>query len=759
MFKMAQPVWAKEYLDEKNIMLEFTATMDFSGDYSKIRIAADALYRLIVNGKIIGHGPQRAGKGFWRTDEIDLTHKLLKGEKNEIKIQVLTYGLVSFEYVLQPAFLLAEVEMDEKVILKTGVQGDFEAKRILSKVQKTERYSFQRPCIEVWKLPLTYGDALELVQVENIKTMPRTAPYPELNIKPFDRLLARGKMSIPEDTQDNSATHRTSAIENFKFDQIEAGITYRDKVAQMETVEINHTDEDAVGMNFNLKATEFVNLKLPYENTGFLRFSADCKEDSVIYFIYDEILCDDDVVPKNHYAGTTNVYPFYLKAGAYDFTSIDPKSLHFLKVLCVKGEVNLKDISLMEYINSKSRIASFTSDDEALNRIYDAAVHTFEQNSVDIFMDCPSRERAGWLCDSFFTGRTEKDITGASDVERGFLENFFYATDFGKLPKGMFPMCYPSDILFPDCDIEKYAYIPNWAMFLVVELEEYVKRSGDARIIELARPRFYELEEYFKQFINEDGLLEKLRSWVFLEHSQANVWVQDVNFPSNMMYYAMLKAMSRMYNDEALSIKADKIKEAVKRLSFNGKFFRDHQLYDENGKKYVPEDITEVCQYYAFFSGVATKEEYPELLQIIANDFGAGHKCEKTHPGVYPANAFIGNYLRMEVLSSNGFRKQIISEIKDYFDYMAKRTGTLWEADTTRSSCNHGFASHVIRFIFRDCLGINEIDEINKKIYLNSDYTAPKNAKAMIPLKNGSIKVTFEGGARKVEIVGDYKIG
>lgn len=246
---------------------------------------------------------------------------------------------------------------------------------------------------------------------------------------------------------------------------------------------------------------------------------------------------------------------------------------------------------------------------------------------------------------------------------------------------------------------------------------------------------------------------------MFLEHSQANVWVQDVNFPSNMMYYAMLKAMARMYNDNALSVKADKIKETVKRLSFNGKFFRDHQVYDENGNKYVPEDITEVCQYYAFFSGVATKEEYPELLEIIANDFGAGHKCEKTHPGVYPANAFIGNYLRMEVLSFNGYRKQIIGEIKDYFDYMAQKTGTLWEADTTKISCNHGFASHAIRFIFRDCLGINEIDETNKKIYLNNDYTAPQNAKAMIPLKNGSIKVTMEGEARKVEIVGDYKIG
>ncbi len=758
MFKMAKPVWAKDYKDEKNIMLEFSANLDFAGKATSVKICADALYRLIVNGKIIAHGPQRAGKGFYRTDEIDIT-PVLKNGVNEIKIQVLTYGLVSFEYVLQEAFLLAEVQVDNEVVLKTGENGDFTAKRILSKVQATERYSFQRPCIEVWNLPLQYSNDLALFELEDKRVLPRTAPYPQLNIRPFDKLIATGKMSIPELVEDHSDQHRKSSVENFKFEKIEASVTYRDQVQQMETVEINHVDGDAVNASFNLKQGEFVNLKLPYENTGFLTFKAECAEDSTLYFIWDEILCSDDVIPTDHYAGTTNVIPFYIKKGVHEFTCIDPKSMHYLKVLCVSGNVKAENIGLMEYIHPNGRIASFNSDDEALNRVYDAAVHTFEQGASDIFMDCPSRERAGWLCDSFFTGRTEKDLTGASRVEKGFLENFFYATDFGKHPKGMFPMCYPSDILFPDADIDKYAFIPNWAMFLVVELEEYVKRTGDTAIIELARPRFYELEEYFKGFINSDGLLEKLKSWVFLEHSQANKWTQDINFPSNMMYYAMLKAMARMYNDEALSIKADGIKETVKKLSFNGKFFRDHQLYQEDGTKYIPEDITEVCQYYAFFSGVATKEEYPELLEIIAKDFGAGHKCVTTHPEVFPANAFIGNYLRMEVLSFNGYRKQVINEIKDYFDYMALKTGTLWESDTTRSSCNHAFASHVVRFIFRDCLGINDIDEMQKTIYLNNDYTAPNNATAVIPLVNGKIKITVTNGVRNVEIEGDYKIG
>ena len=187
MFKMAKPVWATQYKDEMNIMLEFSANMDFSGKFASIKICADALYRLIVNGKIVAHGPQRAGKGFYRLDEIDLTHKLNRGENNDIKIQVLSYGQVSFEYVLQDAFLMAEMIMDGNVVLKTGKNGDFTAKRILSKVQATERYSFQRPCIEVWNLPLAYSEDLELFELGEKMVLPRTAPIPQLKVKAFDR--------------------------------------------------------------------------------------------------------------------------------------------------------------------------------------------------------------------------------------------------------------------------------------------------------------------------------------------------------------------------------------------------------------------------------------------------------------------------------------------------------------------------------------------------------------------------------------------
>ena len=53
-------------------------------------------------------------------------------------------------------------------------------------------------------------------------------------------------------------------------------------------------------------------------------------------------------------------------------------------------------------------------------------------------------------------------------------------------------------------------------MWLVMELREYLDRSGDREMIDAFKDKLYDLVEFFKQYINEDGLLENLDAWVFV---------------------------------------------------------------------------------------------------------------------------------------------------------------------------------------------------------------------------------------------------
>ena len=161
--------------------------------------------------------------------------------------------------------------------------------------------------------------------------------------------------------------------------------------------------------------------------------------------------------------------------------------------------------------------------------------------------------------------------------------------------------------------------------------------------------------------------------------------------------------MHELYRENKYKAKAEKLRKAIRKESRTGLFFCDNSVFDKDGKLSLSGECTETCQYYAFFTGVATKEEDGELWNIIVNDFGPQRKQTGKWQEIYPSNAFIGNYLRLELLCNAGIYDKLETDICGYFDHMAKRTSTLWEHDSIKASCNHGFASHVL--VWLDKLG------------------------------------------------------
>ena len=123
------------------------------------------------------------------------------------------------------------------------------------------------------------------------------------------------------------------------------------------------------------------------------------------------------------------------------------------------------------------------------------------------------------------------------------------------------------------------------------------------------------------------------------------------------------------------------------------------RLRSPSGEPVLSGKCTESCQYYAFFTDIATPELYPELWETLLNDFGPERKQTKKWERIPFSNAFIGNYLRLELLYRYRLYDKVTDNIKGYFEMMADKTGTLWENDTPSASCNHGFASHVIYWL------------------------------------------------------------
>lgn len=692
-FEKAKPVWLAGKSKEANCCMRMTCCFSMEGDSREAElefaIATAGIYRVYLNGSFLGHGPARAAHGYFRQDRLTLPKELLS-EKNILAVEALNFYTDSYYVPKQEAFVQAEIRKGDRVLACTKEGGGFLAQKAEERVQEVPRYSFQRPWIESFRLKEGYDlwrtrgiaapEAIEEFSEKEI--LPRHVPWYDF---PVLEQVAAADMTVPKKHTKKEMT-------------LEEGASY---IADM-------------GKNV----------------TGFLGVEVHCEENVCLELVFDEVLSEGDVSKDR--LGCLNELRMEFAPGHYCVETIQPYTCRYIKPIAREGKLTIERIYIRELKNTCVK-AQFSCDDEAVNRVYQAGVETFAQNAVDIYMDCPSRERAGWLCDSFFTGRVEWELTGTHLVEDNFLENYCLPETFACLPEGMVPMCYPSDHFNGN-------FIANWALWLILELYEYQGRKPEAALTEGLKKRVEGIFRFLEQYEGPEGLLEDVPGWVFVEWSQANEVTAGVNFPSNMVYSAAYLAASCLYDVPEWREKGRMLREKIRELSFDGEWFRDQALR-ENGALVCQDCVTEVCQYYAFFFGIADKKRNPRLFERLVNEFGPDRQNEGNYPEVWPANAFIGNYLRMEILSKEGRAEQLLQETKGYFDYMALRTGTLWENTGAYASCNHGFASHITHCLYRDVLGVEEITE--EKVRIRLHRLSVCSCRGVLPANGDSVSVEW----------------
>jgi len=696
--KPASPTWVKGCAGEMNGMFGFRG--DFvakAGDKVVLKMTGTSVYRIFVNGRHAGYGPARGPVGFFRLDEWDVS-RFVRDGSNAVAIEAAAYNVNNYYIPEHPGFIQAEVLVGGRRALSTP--DGFRAVR-LPRVRKCSRFSFQRafgeayvltPDFAAWRT-VALAAPLPLEPRPTVKTIGRRAPYPKFEITP---LVRTADVSVRVDTAKKIPTCwyvdpvgvPGKDIKGYRKDELEVNL-FEERCRHVTESVTPASAADA----YELKPGKGVLLRADINRTGFLGLTVKVRKPGRLGVIFDEVLVDGKVSTTRFSPTCVFTYEFR-EPGEYAMETFEPNVLQWAEAYTHDGEFTLSRPYLRNYRTPAADGAELDSKDPELRKIYAAARETFAQNAVDVFMDCPSRERAGWLCDSYFTAKSSKCLTKSNVLEDLFIENFLLPEKFD-IDDGMLPMCYPSD--HPNGN-----YIPNWAMWFVLQLDEYAReRGGDREMVARFKPRLVKLIEFLKRYRNADGLLERLPRWVFVEWSQANKLVQDVNYPSNMTWAETLDAMDRLYGMPELAAEAKRVRETVRKQSWTGEWFCDNAVRQKDGTLKLSGECTEACQYYAFLFKTATPELYPELWRRLTTDFGPQRPETKAWPKIWPANAFIGNYVRLEMLARAGRGDLVVKEIRGYFLKMAEATGTLWENDTTCASCNHGFASYVAALLER----------------------------------------------------------
>ena len=731
-FQAAMPVWPAGMAEEMNVSAGFYGRFHLTEkEKGKLTlfITGSSLYRVFLNGEFLCHGPARAAHGYSRVDEIQLPERLLRAH-NSLAVEAAGFCIESFYLLNQPSFLQAELRCGEQVLLRTvpsndakalgfpetdmlRTEGIFRAALLSDRIRKVQRYSYQRVFLEAYRMDEHFADwRLSGFQKEQevllekghpYRLLERHVPYCTYPVREMEKILEKGSFSVREDApcwEDRSYLGISEKYQGFPVEELELLVSAElDKIVREAVWEEQSCCLQTAGEKpaVVLSAGQYALVSYPYNLTGFLGAELECSEDSLLVYVFDEILNDENDITYNRCCCVNAVW-YELKKGRYRLETLQPYTQKYGKWLVLKGRAVIRRMWVREYVNPEAEKGVFSCSDSVVNAIYEAGRRTFAQNAVDIYMDCPSRERAGWLCDSFFTGRVEYVLTGSTAVEDNFLENYLLAPQEKGIPDGMLPMCYPADHPLGE-------YIPNWALWLILELWEYRNRKPGETLTTAFYTKIEKLLTYFEAYENEDGLLENLDGWVFVEWSEANDLTEGVNYPSNMLYSAALRAAGTLYDREDWLKKGRELAGKICAQSYRNGFFSDQALR-RNGRPVLVPKKTEVCQYYAFFMKIASRETYPELFERLMHDFGPKREETKNWPEIAPANAFIGNYLRIELLSGQGMKEQILQETKEFFGYMMQRTGTLWENTKASASCNHGFASHVIYVWSKNMEGI-----------------------------------------------------
>ena len=740
---ITEAVWGKGLKDAKNLTLAFRLKfVAEENEYADLTLSAKQLYKVIFNGKMAHYGPERCAHGYSKVDRLKLLCK--KGD-NVLTVEVYQAGVCNYYLPLEAAYFSATLCVGEKRYFTK----DFVCYHYTDRVENSQRYCGQRTFVEDYfqdecRTGFYLGkDLFPIVKTEQVsidKLIEKDCEYPALILYDNFSLIESGWVK------------ETVKKANYKLPILNRARKFGERIDyEVLTDNVN---------NFIYYRGENQNAESKYELyaakreiSGFINLELLVEKDAEIYLVFDEILLKEkskNGAKRLHFArcGTGNVVRWKLKKGRYSLSTFEAYSFKYVKVVVKSGEIADLRLFATRLENGSKEKFKCEIQDKELEIIVNSAYNTYRQNAVDLLMDCPSRERAGWINDAWFSMESPTLFSGNFNPFKSLLRAYSLAPDLG-LPKGMLPMCYPADF-------RTGLFMVACAMWYVCCLYEYYVNHGADEIVERGRKQVEGLLDYLKGYENELGLLENVKGKIFVEWSKANTkpYVKGVNFPTNMLYYKALLSASKLLGDESLTEKAAILKKNIIDLSFNGEFFEDNAVR-KDGTLVRVGHVTEVCQYYAFECGVASIDEFSTLYKTLKDQFVPEIPTVDKYSYVTRSNVIIGLCIREKLARENGEYQRMLKEIKGIYLKMALSTGTLWEHDKPKASCNHGIAAFAGVSIVKALTGFIGVKDgviMLKNVDSKIDYDIT------LPCGNQEIRIISTGGKKSIQTNLQYKI-
>lgn len=762
-FQAAKAIYPLNLNQKPSSFVAFKAEFNYTDEENvKLFVGARSIYRCHINGKFVSTRSARSPHGHLRIDEIDISRFLKRG-KNDVLFEVVGYVVnENKNFTHESSVFIAEIRSENHIFFATDKKTT--AFVLKSKEENVEGLAFgQRIPVEMYYLNHYYNtwqDIEKKCEVEELDEelifLERGTKLPDESIE--KELLLHGVFDMKESAgeipleiwweTDNYRKQRNNAL-------------FRPSVKAASGVRTPFTGNLCVEETD--KQEHFYTYTLEQEDAACLEFITEKSQVGLIGFdLFAEAPCEMDLVlndTKNMKGeipvlsdNVRHIIHLQIEPGQYSFESLECQLIKFFSIIIRgKTKIRIRNLYIRKLQYPAGPIQAFFCQDNTLNKIYNAAKNTLLTNTLEFFMDCPMRERGGWSGDSYWMGKAARYILGSTEVEKTMLENFCLSKST-KLMEYSFPTCC--------CGGEKEFSVMmfSWNLFLILELCDYYRRSGDMHLVELYKERILNLLHHISRFENPCGLLENVPGTVFVDWSGANdkEHVTPVSIPNNCLYLKALEEAGSLFDDNALMQKARGIKsvlfdlyqkiESTKYDLFTMYPFMSDSYRYEDGSLMPQGYYSEAAQYYLFWSGVLTKETAPVLYQKLLKCFGPAAKehLGTAHLKVKRSGYFIGYLIRMEMLLLCGEDEVLDEELRELSSYMLRKgPETFWETLDGHDSLDHGVGAYFAYLLVNYTGGLRQLDEPNKCIVVRPYLKHVSYSGLIIPCANQQINITW----------------
>ena len=377
-------------------------------------------------------------------------------------------------------------------------------------------------------------------------------------------------------------------------------------------------------------------------------------------------------------------------------------------------------------------LASFSSSNDLLNKIYEATNAAYVGNLHSIPTDCPTREKNGWTADAYIAMEYALfNYDGISLYEKWIHDFYDVQTSEGQLPE-----------IVPTGGWGYTGGNPAWDIAFFGIPNEVYMFYGDETLLKDSYPYYKKYLSFIRKKAKNDLLSIRLWDW-----GQLNTKT-SVELTSSCFYYMMVKIMVKSCLLNGLHEEAEEFELLSDRIK---KSINEH-YYDSCSGKYG--NGSQTAQSLALFSGIVPEKDEPKVASVLAES-------------IIKNNYFLdfglfGSKAVLNMLSKYGYH-DIAYEMVTKTEYPSwgywidkKGATTLvegWTVDDSQS-LNHIFLGEVSAWMIKTLAGINYVTDSPgfRKIHIKP--LPPKSgldfAKASFKTMNGVVSSGWEKQAGKI---------